>query len=100
MPERLPCVVERALDRPEARCFVGVLDCGSGREAGDRVETGAEGRVDQGTCPVMSPCCWGSEPASMEIGGETVTVCHEEVAASPAFSARNQHLAGDVPDRC
>ena len=34
---------------------------------------------------VMSPCFWGSEPTSMEIDGETVTVCHEEVAASLAF---------------
>ncbi|MEU6549279.1 DUF3500 domain-containing protein [Streptomyces sp. NPDC046915] len=34
---------------------------------------------------VMSPCFWGSEPTSMEIDGETVTVCHEEVAASIAF---------------
>ncbi|MFK0159424.1 DUF3500 domain-containing protein [Streptomyces sp. NPDC090499] len=35
---------------------------------------------------VMSPCFWGSEPTSMEIDGETVTVCHEEVAASLAFA--------------
>ncbi|MFD4599592.1 DUF3500 domain-containing protein [Streptomyces sp. NPDC058464] len=34
---------------------------------------------------VMSPCFWGSEPTTMEIDGETVTVCHEEVAASLAF---------------
>ncbi|WP_416984346.1 DUF3500 domain-containing protein [Streptomyces sp. T028] len=34
---------------------------------------------------VMSPCFWGSEPTSMEIDGETVTVCHEEVVASLAF---------------
>lgn len=34
---------------------------------------------------VMSPCFWGSEPTVMEIDGETVTVCHEEVAASLAF---------------
>ncbi|GAB2455671.1 DUF3500 domain-containing protein [Streptomyces incanus] len=34
---------------------------------------------------VMSPCFWGSEPTSMDIDGETVTVCHEEVAASLAF---------------
>ncbi|MBK3634041.1 DUF3500 domain-containing protein [Streptomyces sp. MBT97] len=34
---------------------------------------------------VMSPCFWGSEPTSMEIDGETVTVCHEEVAAGLAF---------------
>ncbi|MFF5144901.1 DUF3500 domain-containing protein [Streptomyces sp. NPDC013157] len=34
---------------------------------------------------VMSPCFWGSEPTSMEIDGETVTVCHEEVLASLAF---------------
>ncbi|MFI1050543.1 DUF3500 domain-containing protein [Streptomyces griseoruber] len=34
---------------------------------------------------VMSPCFWGSEPTSMEIGGETVTVCHEEVVAGLAF---------------
>ncbi|WP_416973242.1 DUF3500 domain-containing protein [Streptomyces sp. 4F14] len=35
---------------------------------------------------VMSPCFWGSEPTVMEIDGETVTVCHEEVAASLAFA--------------
>ncbi|MFF1746401.1 DUF3500 domain-containing protein [Streptomyces mirabilis] len=34
---------------------------------------------------VMSPCFWGSEPTSMEIDGETVTACHEEVVASLAF---------------
>jgi hypothetical protein len=34
---------------------------------------------------VMSPCFWGSEPTSMQIDGQTVTVCHEEVAASLAF---------------
>ncbi|MEZ3179224.1 DUF3500 domain-containing protein [Streptomyces pimonensis] len=34
---------------------------------------------------VMSPCFWGSEPTSMDIDGETVTVCHEEVVASLAF---------------
>ncbi|MFC8102693.1 DUF3500 domain-containing protein [Streptomyces sp. NPDC057363] len=34
---------------------------------------------------VMSPCFWGSEPTVMEIDGETVTVCHEEVEASLAF---------------
>ncbi|MEV6166550.1 DUF3500 domain-containing protein [Streptomyces sp. NPDC052052] len=34
---------------------------------------------------VMSPCFWGSEPTSMKIDGETVTVCHEEVLASLAF---------------
>ncbi|MGW1620447.1 DUF3500 domain-containing protein [Streptomyces sp. NPDC002172] len=34
---------------------------------------------------VMSPCFWGSEPTSMEIDGERVTVCHEEVLASLAF---------------
>ncbi|MFC8516086.1 DUF3500 domain-containing protein [Streptomyces sp. NPDC057257] len=34
---------------------------------------------------VMSPCFWGSEPTSMEIDGETVSVCQEEVAASLAF---------------
>ncbi|WAP54891.1 DUF3500 domain-containing protein [Streptomyces sp. S465] len=34
---------------------------------------------------VMSPCFWGSEPTSMEIDGETVAVCHEEVVASLAF---------------
>ncbi|MER7841060.1 DUF3500 domain-containing protein [Streptomyces sp. NPDC096040] len=34
---------------------------------------------------VMSPCFWGSEPTTMEIDGETVTVCHEEVLASLAF---------------
>jgi hypothetical protein len=34
---------------------------------------------------VMSPCFWGSEPTSIEIDGETVTVCHEEVVASLAF---------------
>ncbi|KUN79193.1 DUF3500 domain-containing protein [Streptomyces griseoruber] len=34
---------------------------------------------------VMSPCFWGSEPTSMEIDGETVTVCHEEVVAGLAF---------------
>ncbi len=33
----------------------------------------------------MSPCFWGSEPTSMEIDGETVTVCHEEVVAGLAF---------------
>ncbi|MFC8342229.1 DUF3500 domain-containing protein [Streptomyces sp. NPDC057280] len=38
-----------------------------------------------GSQVVMSPCFWGSEPTSMEIDGETVTVCHEEVAASLAF---------------
>ncbi|MGW0947032.1 DUF3500 domain-containing protein [Streptomyces sp. NPDC002623] len=34
---------------------------------------------------VMSPCFWGSEPTSMDIDGETVTVCHEEVVAGLAF---------------
>lgn len=34
---------------------------------------------------VMSPCFWGSEPTSMQIDGETVSVCQEEVAASLAF---------------
>ncbi|MFE0723369.1 MULTISPECIES: DUF3500 domain-containing protein [Streptomyces] len=34
---------------------------------------------------VMSPCFWGSEPTSMKVDGETVTVCHEEVVASLAF---------------
>lgn len=34
---------------------------------------------------VMSPCFWGSEPTSMEIDGETVSVCREEVVASLAF---------------
>ncbi|MGW7260847.1 DUF3500 domain-containing protein [Streptomyces sp. NPDC054834] len=34
---------------------------------------------------VMSPCFWGSEPTSMEIDGETVSVCQEEVEASLAF---------------
>lgn len=34
---------------------------------------------------VMTPCFWGSEPTSMEIDGETVSVCHEEVEASLAF---------------
>ncbi|MFJ9543488.1 DUF3500 domain-containing protein [Streptomyces sp. NPDC101225] len=34
---------------------------------------------------VMSPCFWGSEPTTMKIDGETVTVCHEEVAAALAF---------------
>lgn len=34
---------------------------------------------------VMSPCFWGSEPTSMQIDGETVTVCQEEVSASLAF---------------
>ncbi|MEU5274830.1 DUF3500 domain-containing protein [Streptomyces asoensis] len=34
---------------------------------------------------VMSPCFWGSEPTSMDINGETVTVCHEEVVAGLAF---------------
>jgi len=34
---------------------------------------------------VMSPCFWGSEPTTMDIDGETVTVCHEEVVASLAF---------------
>jgi len=34
---------------------------------------------------VMSPCFWGSEPTSMEIDGETVSVCQEEVTASLAF---------------
>ncbi|MER6692229.1 DUF3500 domain-containing protein [Streptomyces minutiscleroticus] len=34
---------------------------------------------------VMSPCFWSSEPTSMEIDGETVSVCHEEVEASLAF---------------
>ncbi|MDQ0584862.1 DUF3500 domain-containing protein [Streptomyces rishiriensis] len=46
---------------------------------------------------VMSPCFWGSEPTSMEIGGETVTVCHEEVVAGLAFinslSAAQQAVA-------
>lgn len=46
---------------------------------------------------VMSPCFWGSEPTSMEIDGETVTVCHEEVLASLAFvnslSADQQSVA-------
>ncbi|NUS77982.1 MAG: DUF3500 domain-containing protein [Streptomyces sp.] len=34
---------------------------------------------------VMSPCFWGSEPTQMEIDGETVSVCQEEVDASLAF---------------
>ncbi|MGW7549148.1 DUF3500 domain-containing protein [Streptomyces sp. NPDC054770] len=34
---------------------------------------------------VMSPCFWGSEPTRMEIDGETVSVCQEEVEASLAF---------------
>jgi hypothetical protein len=34
---------------------------------------------------VMSPCFWGTEPTSMQIGGESVTACQEEVAASLAF---------------
>jgi hypothetical protein len=34
---------------------------------------------------VMSPCFWGSEPTSMEIDGETVSVCQEEVEAGLAF---------------
>jgi Protein of unknown function (DUF3500) len=34
---------------------------------------------------VLSPCFWGSEPTSMQIDAETVTVCQEEVAASLAF---------------
>ncbi|WP_217553536.1 DUF3500 domain-containing protein [Streptomyces sp. GbtcB6] len=34
---------------------------------------------------VMSPCFWGSEPTKMEIDGETVSVCQEEVEASLAF---------------
>ncbi|MFG2373163.1 DUF3500 domain-containing protein [Streptomyces sp. NPDC048504] len=34
---------------------------------------------------VMSPCFWGSEPTSLEIDGETVSVCQEEVEASLAF---------------
>ncbi|MEU6140680.1 DUF3500 domain-containing protein [Streptomyces sp. NPDC047081] len=34
---------------------------------------------------VMSPCFWGSEPTSIEIDGETVSVCQEEVTASLAF---------------
>jgi hypothetical protein len=34
---------------------------------------------------VMSPCFWGTEPTSMQIDGETVTACQEEVAASLAF---------------
>ncbi|MEU6194895.1 DUF3500 domain-containing protein [Streptomyces sp. NPDC047061] len=34
---------------------------------------------------VMSPCFWGSEPTRMEIDGETVSVCQEEVQASLAF---------------
>ncbi|MGW2824366.1 DUF3500 domain-containing protein, partial [Streptomyces sp. NPDC001443] len=34
---------------------------------------------------VMSPCFWGSEPTIMEIDGETVSVCQEEVTASLAF---------------
>ncbi|MEV1067812.1 DUF3500 domain-containing protein [Streptomyces sp. NPDC050263] len=38
-----------------------------------------------GSQVVMSPCFWGSEPTSMEIDGETVTVCHEEVVAGLAF---------------
>ncbi|MFF3201323.1 DUF3500 domain-containing protein [Streptomyces sp. NPDC002962] len=46
---------------------------------------------------VMSPCFWGSEPTSMEIDGETVTVCHEEVVAGLAFinslSAAQQAVA-------
>ncbi|WP_316775753.1 DUF3500 domain-containing protein [Streptomyces sasae] len=46
---------------------------------------------------VMSPCFWGSEPTSMEIDGETVTVCHEEVLASLTFvnslSADQQSVA-------
>ncbi|MGW1777581.1 DUF3500 domain-containing protein [Streptomyces sp. NPDC002143] len=38
-----------------------------------------------GSQVVMSPCFWGSEPTSMDIDGETVTVCHEEVVAGLAF---------------
>ncbi|MGI5460161.1 DUF3500 domain-containing protein [Streptomyces sp. CA-249302] len=34
---------------------------------------------------VMSPCFWGSEPTSLDIDGETVSVCQEEVGASLAF---------------
>ncbi|WP_155059428.1 DUF3500 domain-containing protein [Streptomyces blattellae] len=34
---------------------------------------------------VMSPCFWGSEPTKMEIDGEEVAVCQEEVVASLAF---------------
>jgi hypothetical protein len=34
---------------------------------------------------VMSPCFWGSEPTSLDIDGETVSVCQEEVEASLAF---------------
>ncbi|MFE0906541.1 DUF3500 domain-containing protein [Streptomyces rochei] len=34
---------------------------------------------------VMSPCFWGSEPTSMTVDGDTVTVCQEEVVASLAF---------------
>ncbi|KAA9159082.1 DUF3500 domain-containing protein [Amycolatopsis acidicola] len=34
---------------------------------------------------VMSPCFWGTEPTSMQIDGDTVTACEEEVAASLAF---------------
>ncbi|WP_067510152.1 DUF3500 domain-containing protein [Actinoplanes sp. TFC3] len=34
---------------------------------------------------VMSPCFWGSEPTTLQIDGETVTVCREEIDASLAF---------------
>lgn len=34
---------------------------------------------------VMSPCFWGSEPTTIDIDGDTVSVCTEEVDASLAF---------------
>lgn len=34
---------------------------------------------------VMTSCFWGSEPTSMEIDVETVSVCHAEVETSLAF---------------
>ncbi|WP_435130706.1 DUF3500 domain-containing protein [Actinacidiphila sp. bgisy144] len=35
---------------------------------------------------VMSPCFWGTEPTSLEIDGETVSVCTQELEASLAFA--------------
>ena len=34
---------------------------------------------------VMTPSFWGTEPTSLQIDGQTVTACQEEVAASLAF---------------
>ena len=38
-----------------------------------------------GSQVVMSPCFWGTEPTSLQIDGQTVTACREELDASLAF---------------